>query len=451
MANSTITGLTNAGTITGSERVAVDQAGTTKDCSVAELTPGLNAVVGDFGAGGTKGLVPAPAAGDAAAGKYLDAAGAYSVPAGTGGGSSTSLEAARAYRGTTQSLSDNTETVLLFDTESYDTSTIHDNSSNTGRLTCITAGKYLIEGIAEFAANATGARQLRVRLNGTTVIAAENRTSAAAGTATKMGVHVVYDLAASDYVELLALQNSGGSLNVNNGLGTTWFAMTLQGGTPASPTWHAEVFNANGTFTPHTGVTGVIVDGYGAGAAGAGGTAANAGPGGGAGEYCESKWVSVSGATAVVVGAGGTAGAAGADGTDGSDSSFGTLTFKGGLKGVGGVTNTPGAGGGIRGGSTTGALGTAETPNFFGGSAGGSRGNAGGGSGGILIGGTSGTNFGGGGGSSPLGGAGNGGAANTIGASATANTGSGGGGGGNGSNTVGGVGGSGKIVVYSFY
>jgi len=36
-------------------------------------------MVGDSGAGGTKGLVPAPAAGDAAAGKYLGADGAYGV------------------------------------------------------------------------------------------------------------------------------------------------------------------------------------------------------------------------------------------------------------------------------------------------------------------------------------------------------------------------------------
>lgn len=41
---------------------------------------------GDSGAGGTSGLVPAPAAGDSAAGKFLAAGGGWSVPAGTGGG-----------------------------------------------------------------------------------------------------------------------------------------------------------------------------------------------------------------------------------------------------------------------------------------------------------------------------------------------------------------------------
>lgn len=51
-----------------------------------EVTAALNAMVGDSGAGGTKGLVPAPSAGDAAAGKYLDADGTWTVPPGGGGG-----------------------------------------------------------------------------------------------------------------------------------------------------------------------------------------------------------------------------------------------------------------------------------------------------------------------------------------------------------------------------
>jgi hypothetical protein len=37
-------------------------------------------MVGDTGAGGTAGAVPAPGAGDAAAGKFLKADGTYAVP-----------------------------------------------------------------------------------------------------------------------------------------------------------------------------------------------------------------------------------------------------------------------------------------------------------------------------------------------------------------------------------
>lgn len=41
--------------------------------------------VGDSGVGGVKGLAPAPAAGDYAAGKFLSAGGGYAIPPGTGG------------------------------------------------------------------------------------------------------------------------------------------------------------------------------------------------------------------------------------------------------------------------------------------------------------------------------------------------------------------------------
>jgi hypothetical protein len=58
--------------------------------TATEATAALNAVVGDSGSGGTKGLVPAPASGDAAAGKFLKADGTFAVPPGTGGGGSLS-------------------------------------------------------------------------------------------------------------------------------------------------------------------------------------------------------------------------------------------------------------------------------------------------------------------------------------------------------------------------
>ena len=42
------------------------------DLTVAQTTAMLNAMVGDSGSGGTKGLVPAPATGDAAASQIED-------------------------------------------------------------------------------------------------------------------------------------------------------------------------------------------------------------------------------------------------------------------------------------------------------------------------------------------------------------------------------------------
>lgn len=69
VATQTIKGRTTAGT------------GAVEDLTAAQAAAILPAVVGDSGSGGTKGLVPAPAAGDAAAGKFLRADGTWNAPA----------------------------------------------------------------------------------------------------------------------------------------------------------------------------------------------------------------------------------------------------------------------------------------------------------------------------------------------------------------------------------
>ena len=56
-------------------------AATPSDITATQLTAELSSFVGDSGSGGTKGLVPAPAAGDAAAGKVLTADGNWSPQA----------------------------------------------------------------------------------------------------------------------------------------------------------------------------------------------------------------------------------------------------------------------------------------------------------------------------------------------------------------------------------
>jgi hypothetical protein len=70
-----------ARTIAEARFVGRKTGGTIGPLTGTEATVLLDNVIGDGGAGGTKGLVPAPAAGDAAAGKYLKADGTWVAPA----------------------------------------------------------------------------------------------------------------------------------------------------------------------------------------------------------------------------------------------------------------------------------------------------------------------------------------------------------------------------------
>jgi hypothetical protein len=75
--------------------------GTPTDLTSTQVTAELNNFVGDTGSGGTKGLVPAPASGDAAANKYLKADGTWEiVPMGTGTVTSVSVVTANGISGT---------------------------------------------------------------------------------------------------------------------------------------------------------------------------------------------------------------------------------------------------------------------------------------------------------------------------------------------------------------
>lgn len=122
-------------------------------------------------------------------------------------------EGARVYHNLDQSIPNITYTALALNTERYDTDSIHDNVANNSRLTCKTAGKYLIvANIRIVAGGAAGARTLVIRLNGVTQI---GRTSISASNLTFLrSVSTIYDLAVDDYVEVEVYQNSGGALDV---------------------------------------------------------------------------------------------------------------------------------------------------------------------------------------------------------------------------------------------
>ncbi len=129
------------------------------------------------------------------------------------------------------SLSNDTGNFVNFNTENFDTDGYHSTSSNTSRLTVPAgkSGKFLVGCIATFANNATGYRNVAFRKNGSTYVGSISSQNVGASGNTGVSVHNVYDLVATDYIEIDAYQNSGGSLNLAGGLNDTYFYMIYLG------------------------------------------------------------------------------------------------------------------------------------------------------------------------------------------------------------------------------
>jgi hypothetical protein len=128
------------------------------------------------------------------------------------------LVGARVYKAADQTITNNTQTALNFDSERFDSDTFHDTVTNNTRLTIPASmgGNYIIGGGINFAANATGQRVLYIYVNGTgagfPIVADTNIPGAA--TAVYMNVSTLFHFSAADYAELIVYQTSGGNLSV---------------------------------------------------------------------------------------------------------------------------------------------------------------------------------------------------------------------------------------------
>lgn len=123
-------------------------------------------------------------------------------------------EGARAHHTAAQSIPNATWTNLALNSERYDTDAIHDPVVNNSRLTCKTAGKYIITSSIMFAASAIGERHSRIRLNNLVNIVNQNYDTMAAGTPI-IFLSTIYALIVGDYLEVGVWQNTGGNLNSN--------------------------------------------------------------------------------------------------------------------------------------------------------------------------------------------------------------------------------------------
>ena len=120
---------------------------------------------------------------------------------------------ARVYHSGAQSILSNIATILLYNSERYDTDAIHDNVGNNSRLTCRTAGAYLFVATQQFATNGTGRREFALRHSGVTFVGVDERI-AVPGAPTAAVVAAFLALAVNDYVEVRVFQDSGAALDI---------------------------------------------------------------------------------------------------------------------------------------------------------------------------------------------------------------------------------------------
>lgn len=120
------------------------------------------------------------------------------------------VPACRVFHNANQSATDNTLLTSAFNSERYDTDSMHDTVTNNSRITFNTAGVYSIMFNGRFsAANDYSLAGAFIRLNGATFIAINTGGRALVGTADLLfGVSTMYKFAVGDYVELQVLQKN---------------------------------------------------------------------------------------------------------------------------------------------------------------------------------------------------------------------------------------------------
>jgi hypothetical protein len=113
-----------------------------------------------------------------------------------------------------QSIPNNTATAVTWDVENYDTDNLHSTVTNTSRFTVPTGkgGKWLFQGTFMFAGNATGYRAAHIYKNGS--LFTQYIMSAVSAVNGGIQWQQTINLSAADYLEIFALQDTGGALTL---------------------------------------------------------------------------------------------------------------------------------------------------------------------------------------------------------------------------------------------
>lgn len=121
-------------------------------------------------------------------------------------------DSARVIRTTDQTIGNNAVTAISFGVATYNHGRGLWVIGSPTRVTAVIPGVYSFTGAIRYAANATGLRSALLRANGSTLFSAASEGNPSGTNDTPVVVAGEFELAAAEYVELTAYQNSGGDL-----------------------------------------------------------------------------------------------------------------------------------------------------------------------------------------------------------------------------------------------
>ena len=122
-------------------------------------------------------------------------------------------EGCRVYHSESQAIPDDTWTRVVFDSEAWDTDTMHDVVTNTDRLTCKTAGIYIVTFTCVYAPDADGQRRIYLTHSGGEHFAVL-KFMPFTDYYTLNTITGIIELAVDEYVYVQTIQDSGGGLDI---------------------------------------------------------------------------------------------------------------------------------------------------------------------------------------------------------------------------------------------
>lgn len=136
----------------------------------------------------------------------------------------------QAGRASVQSIPNNTQTAVSFDTPTVDTLGAYSAGTPT-RFTPNVAGYYVCSGMMSFASSAAGTGRIGTfAKNGTGLINIRmGYTLVALSTTIPIPPYAIYCNGTTDYIELRGLQDSGGALNTETGAGAPFLSIIYAG------------------------------------------------------------------------------------------------------------------------------------------------------------------------------------------------------------------------------